>query len=313
MLISIPTSISNTRRCFVCRRRDRFRRIISKESIAKVFIEKNIIIPKKSFACVEHYDNNGCLYREEYNNIPVKRKFYDSNSISTLKAVANFNKQVPLFDKFKNFQSLTEEECFYSTGWSKDQFQNFSNYIKSIRENKKRNKFQLIALYRYWLIKGIDQKSLSLLKSRTSQQQISNYLKEIRIAIYKDFVPYFLGPNSRTRDEYLSHNNQTSKELFKLHGDILGIVADGSYIKMERSSNNDFQYKTYSIQKKNNLYKPFIICCSDGYIIDAYGPFEAKQNDATILEYILENDQDLNRLLVRNLTTVFLDRGNLEK
>lgn len=249
MWISIHTSFSYTRRCFVCRRRDRGRRIINKNSIANVFLSKNIIIPNQSFACIEHFDNYGNLRKEEYNNIKVFRKLYDSNAISTLKAVANFHNQVALFDKFKDFKTLSDVDCLNSTGWSKVQFQNFADHITSIRENKKRNKYQLIALYRYWLCKGIDQNSLSLLKSKTTQQQISNYLKEIRNAIYKDFVPLFLGSNSKTREEFLKHNNEISKELFNLNGDTIGIVADGSYIKTERSANNDFQYKTYSVYK----------------------------------------------------------------
>jgi hypothetical protein len=66
--------------------------------------------------------------------------------------------------------------------------------------------------------------------------------------------------------------------------------------------------KTYSGQKKDNLFKPFIICCADGYIVDCYGPFAANQNDATILEYIIETDTDLQALLVPDKTTFILDR-----
>lgn len=312
MLISIPTAISNPRRCIVCKKRGRRRKIINKESIAQVFIKKNIIIPKYSYCCRDHLDKYGFLKSQEYNKIAVVRKLYDSNSISTLKAVTNFNNQIALFDKFKNFLSLSEEDCINITGWSKIQFRSFADYIKSINSNKQRNKYQLIALYRYWLLKGINQKTLSYLKSDTTQQQISHYLDQIRNAIYKDFVPFFLGAQSKSREEFLLHNNQTAKELFKLNEDMFVAVADGSYIRIERSSNNDFQYNTYSKQKKSNLFKPFLLCCSDGYIIDAYGPFEAKQNDASILQYILETDQHLNQLLIRNLTTFFLDRGFLE-
>ena len=60
------------------------------------------------------------------------------------------------------------------------------------------------------------------------------------------------------------------------------------------------------------LIKPFIICCADGYIIDVYGPFKANQNDSKILDYILNTDKDLMKILQPNKTIIFLDRGNLK-
>ena len=55
--------------------------------------------------------------------------------------------------------------------------------------------------------------------------------------------------------------------------------------------------------------KPFIICCADGYIIDCYGPFPANDNDSKILNYIIETDEDLQRILLQNKTIFLIDRG----
>ena len=52
--------------------------------------------------------------------------------------------------------------------------QYFGHLIKGVESG--RTKEQLIAIYRYWFAKGIDQSSLTMLKSNTSQQQISHYL-----------------------------------------------------------------------------------------------------------------------------------------
>ena len=43
--------------------------------------------------------------------------------------------------------------------------------------------------------------------------------------------------------------------------------------------------------------KPFVICTANGRIIDVYGPYPAKANDASILEHILRTNQDLKSLL----------------
>ena len=89
-------------------------------------------------------------------------------------------------------------------------------------------------------------------------------------------------------------------------------MADATYIRIEKSFNNEFQYKSWSGQKKDSLVKPFLICCTDGYIIDLYGPFPANQNDATIFEYILSTDNDLQNILQPNKTIAILDRGNFQ-
>jgi hypothetical protein len=147
-----------------------------------------------------------------------------------------------------------------------------------------------------------------MFKNQTSQQQISHYLGQIRKAILKDFVPHFLGAN-KGRSFFLKHNTTTITELYDLHNEELAIIVDATYCRLEKSANNEFQYKCWSQQKMDLLTKPFIICCGDGYFIDCYGPFQANQNDSTIFEYILENDLDLLQILEPNKTIVFLDRG----
>ena len=178
----------------------------------------------------------------------------------------NLEQQCGVFDKFKDLSELDENLCKKITGWTKAQFVTFSNYITRVRDTSGRTKEQLIAIYRYWLSKGIDQCSLALLKSNTTQQQISHYLSQIREAINRDFVPLFLGAN-KGKQFFLQHNTESVKILHELQNDELAIIVDGTYTRLEKSSNNDFQYVSYSMHKSQNLIKPFIICCADGYFL----------------------------------------------
>ncbi|RYA67953.1 hypothetical protein DD595_25825, partial [Enterobacter cloacae complex sp. 4DZ3-17B2] len=98
-----------------------------------------------------------------------------------------------------------------------------------------------------------------------------------------------------------------AKHLFDSN-DKLFLICDGTYARHQKSSNNDYQRKSYSGQKKVPLCKPFTICTTDGYVVDIAGPFLANQNDAQILETILENPEGLSKLV--NEGDVFvLDRG----
>ena len=104
----------------------------------------------------------------------------------------------------------------------------------------------------------------------------------------------------------MKHNNASIIESYQLTADIL---ADATYCRIEKSADNEFQYRTYSKQKLDLLVKPFFVCCSDGCIIDIYGLYEANKNDAIIFDHILRTDTYLRKLLEPQKAICFLDRG----
>lgn len=298
MLHTIATALSTHTACFICREKHRSLHKINKRDITHAYLNHRILIKSHARLCDAHYNDIGLIRKEEFFNIPTKNKTYPVETIRMFDLLSTNSSCI--FDQFKDLEYLEDENCKKITGWSKEELMNFSEYITSIHNTKQRTKEQLIAIYRYWLHTGIDQKSLAcLFSSKSNQQQISDYLSEIRLAIYKDFVPYFLGAK-KDRNFFLKFNTVMTHEIYNLDKDDLVVVADGTYCKIEKSKNNDFQYKTYSVQKSTSLFKPFIICCADGYIIDCYGPFAANKNDSTILDYILQNDKDLNKILLPN-------------
>jgi hypothetical protein len=268
----------------------------------------NIYIKHHARCCYRHLDEHGLILMDHFNRIPIKIKHFEQTTINILKHMGISSESSGVFEKFKHFSTISEDECFKITRWTKEQFNAFSKFINSVYDTAGRTKEQLIAIYRYWLRKGIDQSSLAMFKNTTSQQQISHYLSQIRIAINKDFVPFYLGA-TKGRDFFLQHNNDCTKELFQLRDTDLAIFVDGTYAKLEKSSNNQFQYNCWSQQKMDLLIKPFLITCSDGYIIDCYGPFQANTNDAKILQYILDTDENLMAILKPNETYVIMDRG----
>ena len=220
---------------------------IKKKSLMEAYSRYKLFIKEHARCCSQHLDENGLIKRCVFETIPFELKSHSAQVTTMLDFISE--SMLGVFDYFKDINTLTNEHCLKITGWSKDDFVKFSNYIKSINENKNRSKYQLIALYRYWLRKGVDQTTLSLMfKKNTTQNQISHYLCQIRKAIYKDFVPYFLGTKCG-RDFFLKHNNIMTSLLHEMNEDELAIFVDGTYCKCEKSSNNQFQYDSYSEQK----------------------------------------------------------------
>ena len=102
-------------------------------------------------------------------------------------------------------------------------------------------------------MKGLDQGTLALLKCNTTQPQISHYLAQIRSAMEKDIVPKFSGAH-KGKEFFLRHNTESVRILHDFTNEKLAVVADGTYTRLEKSSNNEFQYVTYSLQKFDHLH-----------------------------------------------------------
>ncbi|RNA19707.1 vacuolar sorting-associated 13c [Brachionus plicatilis] len=307
----IQAAVTTNHKCFICHRK-RSERIkpsrISMNLVLHAYKKHKIVINENSRCCKSHLDNEGLIKSECYSKIRTKMKSFNNGLISMLDISEIGQKSI--FEKFADFSSLEESLCLEITGWTKEQFLRFSRFITKIKNTKNRTKEQLIALYRFWLRTGTKQYVIAkMFNKNTTQQHISKYLSQIREAIYQDFVPFFLG-TEKTREFYLKHNNLMVTELLELKNQELVIICDGTYTHIEKSFNNEMQYRTYSVQKSTSLIKPFIICCSDGYIIDCYGAFDANLNDASILKYVLSKDQNLkNKILLPGKTKIILDRG----
>ena len=128
-----------------------------------------------------------------------------------------------------------------------------------------------------------------------------------------------LGPACLSRDEWIAHNSAFCDVFYKEKNEKkLFLIGDGTYLYCQKSFDNEFQRRSYSVQKKSHLVKPFVLCSSDGLIVDIYGFFSATMNDASILLKIFSKNPDLIRKfdgnnqecgLLREGDTLILDRG----
>ena len=140
------------------------------------------------------------------------------------------------------------------------------------------------------------------------EQLISEYSTAVMKSFEEDVLPHRFGIATCTRDDLIkNHTTEIAKTLFEAH-EHLFLICDGTYARHKKSSNNQFQKKTYSGQKKVPLCKPFTICTSDGHILDILGPYPANLNDAEILRILFQDPNVLCKLLNEN-DFVVLDRG----
>ena len=213
-----------------------------------------------------------------------------------------------LFFEFKKMSKFSDEKCKMYTGLTTKQFSSLEKKLKSLKNSPQRTKSQALATYLFWLKSGLPHRAIANLFNLDHHQTVGEYCEQTRNAMLKDFVTKHLGANHIKRSEWLTHNTQIAKNLYDMNDDQLAIISDGTYLYCQKSTNNTFQKKSWSVQKNASLVKPFVICATDGYIVDIFGPYPAVDNDAKILKKILQTDKDLRKLLQAN-DHLILDRG----
>jgi hypothetical protein len=181
-----------------------------------------------------------------------------------------------------------------------------------MRKSSNREIPQALATYLFWLKTGLDYRTILTIFSIDSNQKVGEYCDQVRTALMKDFVPNNLGASHISREQWLQQNSLIPKELFNVGNNELMVIADGTYLYCHKSKYNNLQRKQYSMQKHRNLVKPFVVCTTNGKIIDTFGFFPATQNDATILDTILKSNEkhckEFSSLLQPN-DHIIVDRG----
>ena len=282
------------------------------DKIVDIYIKYNIFIPFGTRCCQYHFDDCNYFDESEIKNIVIVRhqvKLFGDHVKKFFECVREREQSnATLFNKFYNYVSICERLCFEHTGFTKDEFCFILNELKSLKHSFRRSREQALAIYLFWLKSGMPQNTINAIFGIKLRQNVSEYCSQTRDALIKDFVPQFLGANHRTREQFLDKNTILARTLFDMNENQLCLIADGTYIYCQKSSNNQLLRKLWSGHKKRPLIKPFVVCLSNGYILDVFGPFAATENDASILLHLLESVEELRNVILPN-DLVILVRG----
>lgn len=139
-----------------------------------------------------------------------------------------------------------------------------------------------------------------------SPRTISSWVSAVREIMYEKFVPLHLF--NRNREHILANTTDLSRKLYNVNETTAMLIWDGTYVYTIKSSNFEFQRNTYSMQKKRNLVKFMLCVTTNGLIVAVYGPYDAKTNDATILNQILLEPNNIFQSL-HDGDVMIVDRG----
>ena len=274
----------------------------------KFFKKKRIFIPKGNRCCSIHIIKKR-FFEDELNNMKIHSNF----SKIEVSDLMNFVNQLSdnCNHELKNAVgdgSLSDERLKTFTGLTWENLNKLCGMMTSMRNSKTRTVLQALVVFLFKLRTGSSNNVIAAVLGLDYAQQVSDYCEEVMTSFEKDVLPNHFGYSSLSREDLV--NNQTSeiaKKLYELN-DQLVLIFDGTYIRHEKSTNNNYQRKSYSIQKKVPLCKPFTICTTNGYIVEMEGPFYATQNDAEIMKILLNNPNGLQKIMKAGDICV-VDRG----
>ncbi|XP_028038214.1 uncharacterized protein LOC114248965 [Bombyx mandarina] len=290
-------------RCFIegCRRTERYRVPLSTR---KMLLNKyKYYIPENNRLCDEH------LVIEAWDFLDSLRSHYVQNF--TAKYIQDMLSLKEVVDDgllhFENINNMEEHVVHTWTGLNKAQFNQMFTEVPELLEMP--NATLALAAYLMKIRTGDSNERLATLL-KVSRSTLEKWLSQVRELLTEYFVPRNLGLNNLNRQQIIERNLAIPKTLF---GSFEGVdrpiaIFDGTYCYVEKSSNYLYQKKTYSLHKYRNLVKPFLIVCTDGYIIDVLGPYPATASDAEIMKKEFVNGRPLKEYFHPG-DAFILDRG----
>lgn len=140
--------------------------------------------------------------------------------------------------------------------------------------------------------------------TETFRRRIDSVMDDLNSSL----KPLNLGFGHITNEQAWQHTTHMSRTLLLNDSQVRGrskiTIWDATYIHIGKSSNISALQKTYSMQKKTNLFKPMICVFPDGYIYDISPLHPATENDATIMSQIIRSPT-FSETFVRGDTFVF--------
>jgi hypothetical protein len=93
-----------------------------------------------------------------------------------------------------------------------------------------------------------------------SKRAISMIIHEVSRALMEEFAPKYIGYEHISREHVLRHyQTAIATELMAKRKDQVILVMGGTYLFVQKSSDNEFQRQSFSMHKHRNLVKPMII------------------------------------------------------
>ena len=141
-----------------------------------------------------------------------------------------------------------------------EQFDHVVKAVSSIRNSRVRSVRVAVAVFLAKLHLALSNRVLAVLFHLENKRVVSHIISQVRKALIKDFTPYHLDLQHINRQTAIEeHQTVIITILHTNKPNQLCVVADTTYLFVQKSSDNQLQRKSYSMHKHQNLVKPMIL------------------------------------------------------
>ncbi|CAF2079156.1 unnamed protein product [Rotaria magnacalcarata] len=252
--------------CIVCPVADSTSmRVLSDEQRTMIFLSRSIWVPKGARCCSNHLYKGHLSYEARQS---VKQSKVDDiilNKHNVEKLIDNFRlalKHAGSLD-FDDPGALENETYKTITGLDRDHFNDLLDKLTTMRNSRLRSVRVALAIFLAKIRLALSNRVLAYVFQLASKRSVSRICHQVRVALMQDFVPYHVGFQHVSRETILAqHQTMVATELLTNGREQVVLIADGTYLFCQKSSNNEFQRRTYSQHKHRHLVKPMIITAS---------------------------------------------------
>ena len=141
-----------------------------------------------------------------------------------------------------------------------ENFNSLLHYLFTLRSSSIRSVRVALAVYLSKLRLGVSNVVLATMFRLSGKRAVSRIAQQVRQTLINNFISHYIGFKHISREEVLSHHQTAiANKLLTTQPDQVCVALDGTYLYIQKSSNNLFQRRTYSIHKHRHLLKPMII------------------------------------------------------
>ena len=314
--LTIKSATKSHAYCFICKKPGPKLVVVPQNLRTNVFLRHNILVTSESRCCPSHFNNNLDNFDPA---VMQELKTVDHVYLNrtTILELLSKVRQVALNSSskrmtFDNLESYTDDNLINMTGLNKEQLLDLYKYVQPhIRNTPARTSLTTLGLFLFKMKSGLSNKFLSTLFGM-SKSSIRRAVHSVRQVLMLEFVPSFLGFTHVSREEILNkHTRVLAQSLLADNNEQVILVLDGTYIYINKSNNFHFQKRSFSMHKGRPLVKPMVIVSTTGYYISVLGPYyaDSKNNDASILNHIINNNVEEIKSWVKPSDIFVVDRG----
>lgn len=316
VLLPIQRTSCSEKYCIVCGALDNRLRVPF-EARLHCYSKMKIFIPNGARICREHLLNSR-FYQDDLDKIKVcsQSSRISVNEVTRLIEGLKIESNKSLLNQAADFE-LSDDRFKTLTGLTIENFKVLRSMIKSSKDSVNRTVNESLIIFLFKLRTGSSNRNISTIFKLKNDQLVSACVDSIIDSFEKDILPENFGVKRYKTDEEREvarkeliekHTSGNARKLLKSEPNQLALIFDGTYLKHQKSSNNEYQRKAFSGQKKVPLAKPFTICTTNGLQVDSCGPFEGTKNDAEITKKVLADPKSVFSLM-RPGDIIIVDRG----